>query len=74
MLSNSSAIEQRSAARTTPDVEPARQRLLSLFDQEWQYELRSSPEFATAVGDHRYNDRLADVSAEFFRSDIVRRQ
>ncbi len=47
-----------------------RQQLLSLFDEEWQYELRSSPEFATVLGDSRYNDRLTDYSPEANRSDI----
>jgi uncharacterized protein (DUF885 family) len=46
------------------------ERLHSLFDEEWQYELRTSPESATALGDNRYNDRLSDYSAEFYRKDL----
>ena len=46
------------------------QQLHSLFDEEWQYELRTSPESATALGDNRYNDRLSDYSAEFYRQDL----
>src|SRR5207249_3394207 len=38
--------------------------------EEWQYELRTSPEFATSIGDPRYNDRFSDNSPEFFRSDV----
>ena len=49
-------------------------QFLSLLDEEWQYEMRSSPEFATSVGDNRYNDRLGDVSPEFFQSDIEQRR
>jgi len=45
-------------------------KLHSLFDEEWQYELRTSPETATALGDNRYNDRLSDYSAEFYRKDL----
>ncbi|HEX7893537.1 MAG TPA: DUF885 domain-containing protein [Terriglobales bacterium] len=45
-------------------------QLHALFDEEWQYELRTSPEMATALGDHRYNDRLSDESPEFFKSDL----
>ena len=55
---------------STPAVESRRQKLLSLFDEEWQYELRTNPERATMLGDGRYNDRLNDNSAEFFQADI----
>ncbi|SPF44165.1 conserved exported hypothetical protein [Candidatus Sulfotelmatobacter kueseliae] len=51
-------------------LENRRQQLLSLFDEEWQYELRTNPEFATVLGDPRYNDRLRDNSPEFFQSDL----
>lgn len=36
--------------------------LATLIEDEWQYRLRTSPEFATAIGDNRYNDRLSDNS------------
>jgi uncharacterized protein (DUF885 family) len=45
-------------------------QLHALFDEEWQYELRTSPETATALGDNRYNDRLSDYSADFRRRDV----
>jgi len=51
-------------------VEARRQQLLSLFDEEWEYHLRTNPEHATALGDARYNDRLGDNSPEFFQSDV----
>ena len=51
-------------------VENRRQQLLSLFNDEWEYRLRTSPEFATVLGDRRYNDRLSDNSPEFFRADV----
>ncbi len=52
-----------------PDMEGRRTQLLSLFDEEWQYELRSDPETATSLGDNRYNDRLSDRSPQFYQSD-----
>jgi uncharacterized protein (DUF885 family) len=39
-----------------------RQQLNALLDSDWQWNMRNAPEFATAVGDNRYNDRLSDVS------------
>jgi len=38
------------------------QQLNALFDSDWQWSMRNAPEFATAVGDNRYNDRLSDAS------------
>ena len=33
-----------------------------MLAEEWEYELRESPEQATTVGDYRYNDRWDDIS------------
>src|SRR5262245_22854253 len=49
-------------------------QLLSLFNEEWQYRPRTHPEFATMLGDKRYNDRLGDQSAAFFKSDLEQKQ
>jgi uncharacterized protein (DUF885 family) len=57
--------EARAVAATAapaPDAEAA--RLAALFEAEWQWTLEDEPEFATRVGDHRYDDRLADASPE----------
>jgi uncharacterized protein (DUF885 family) len=62
---------------TTPNpmstFDARHKQFLALLDEEWQYEMRSSPEFATSVGDNRYNDRLSDYSPEFFQSDVEQR-
>ena len=50
------------------------QQLRALFDEEWEYELRADPEFATALGDKRYNDRLSDRSPAFYQSDTERKR
>ena len=39
-------------------------RLHALFDAAWEESARLFPEYATYRGDHRYGDRLADVSQE----------
>ena len=36
--------------------------LASLMDDVWQTELREYPTFATNAGDHRYNDRLPEMT------------
>ena len=35
----------------------------ALFDEYWEWVLREDPAYATYLGDHRYDDRLADESA-----------
>jgi uncharacterized protein (DUF885 family) len=39
-------------------------RLHALFERQWEENAQLLPEFATLRGDHRFGDRLADVSAE----------
>ena len=34
----------------------------ALFERDWQWRLKHQPEFATAIGDHRYDAQLADSS------------
>lgn len=60
----------QNAASGATSAEYRRQQLLSLFNEEWEYQLRTNPERATALGDARYNDRLGDNSPEFFQSDV----
>ena len=50
-------------AALQPGFATEHDKLSALIDQEWQYRLQTFPEFATAVGDNRYNDRLTDNSA-----------
>jgi uncharacterized protein (DUF885 family) len=47
-----------------------RARLKAALRDEWEYQLRTYPETATAVGDNRYNDRLSDYSPEFFAGEV----
>jgi uncharacterized protein (DUF885 family) len=47
------------------DSKPAAERLTAqnaLFDEQYESDLRNFPERATAFGDYRYNDKLADYS------------
>ena len=45
-----------------PPVDPEVARLHALFDAEWEWAMRTFPEWATFSGDHRYDDRLSDES------------
>ena len=39
-------------------------RFRALLDSDWQWTMQQSPEYATALGDHRYDDQLSDASPE----------
>lgn len=45
-------------------------RLAELLDREWEWQMESSPEYATDLGDNRFNDRLSDYSAEFALKEV----
>ena len=50
------------AARFHATLEATRFR--ALLDSDWEWQMKEFPEYATAVGDHRYDDRLSDASPE----------
>jgi uncharacterized protein (DUF885 family) len=65
---------------SSPKAEPSaaksdnQKQLRALFDEEWEYQLKQSPETATALGDNRYNDRLDDYSAEAEQADLAEKR
>ncbi len=65
-----------STAQTAPaaqiakgDVASRVQALNTLLAEQWQHNLQNSPEFATILGDLRYNDRWSDVSLEHLAAE-----
>jgi uncharacterized protein (DUF885 family) len=44
--------------------------LAVLLEQDWQHQLRTYPEMATAIADNRYNDRLTDRSPTAIASEL----
>jgi len=63
-----------SQAKPNGGVQDRSHELKAQLEEEWQYELRTNPEFATSIGDSRYNDKLSDNSPEFFRSDAQQKR
>ncbi|WP_395116945.1 DUF885 domain-containing protein [Rhodanobacter sp. FW102-FHT14D06] len=51
------------------DVATRVQALNALLAEQWEYTLKNSPEFATILGDLRYNDHWSDVSLAHMRAD-----
>ena len=52
------------AASTTPQNGNSAKELHALFEAEWERGLRENPTGATYIGDHRYDDRWPDASAD----------
>ena len=44
----------------------------SLFKEIWEGDLKARPEFASSVGDRRYNDQLADLSPRALNDRLAR--
>ena len=65
LLSLIGIISVPTRAGDTPNLESRLKELNQLIADEWEYEMRESPEFATAVGDYRYNDKWSDSSLAY---------
>src|SRR4051812_13470197 len=57
-------------ASTSSAVEARRKQLDSLLKEQWEYTLRTNPEFASILGDKRYNDKLSDFSQKAIEADL----
>jgi len=47
---------------TAPSSSAPAEQARALFERDWQWRLKHQPEFATGVGEHRHDARLADTS------------
>jgi uncharacterized protein (DUF885 family) len=57
------------AEPTAADLDKRRKALDDLIAEQWEYQLRTSPEYASILGDKRYNDKSSDVSEAAQRRD-----
>lgn len=62
------------AAQTGSTLEEGRKALNDLLAEQWEYRLRTSPLFASFLGDKRWNDKLDDFSQEAIDKDLVETQ
>jgi uncharacterized protein (DUF885 family) len=60
------------AASATPSVAAQSKALSSLFTQIWEDRLKHSPEFASSIGDKRYDDQLTDYSTQALNATLAR--
>lgn len=52
-------------------VEHRMNKLRDLLNEHWEYTLRNAPEFASILGDKRYNDKLSDFSQTAIDRDLA---
>ncbi len=70
-LAQGSGNQGKGAAGGLPSVDARVKGLHDLLDEQWEYTLRTSPEFASILGDKRYNDKLSDFSQAAIDRDLA---
>ena len=73
ILAGTSRLIKSASAEQPPMAQSLEQRLKNLhnrLNEQWEYTLRTQPEFASVIGDKRYNDRLSDFSQSAIDRDI----
>src|SRR5438128_12315727 len=63
-------IRQSKCTTNQPSVDQRVKKLHDLLAEQWEYTLRTRPEFASILGDKRYNDKLSDFSQTAIESDL----
>ncbi|HYR28526.1 MAG TPA: DUF885 domain-containing protein [Thermoanaerobaculia bacterium] len=53
------------------DLDRRRHALVRLLDEHWEYTMRTNPDWASVLGDPRFNDRLPDVSEAAVQADLA---
>ena len=58
-------------SNSNASLDARRAQLREAIQAEWEYTLRTHPEFATAIGDNRYNGRLDDYSQQAVEKELA---
>src|ERR1700680_1711686 len=61
----------KGGAPASQSVDARVKGLHGLLNEQWEYTLRTSPEFASILGDKRYNDKLSDFSQAAIDRDLA---
>ena len=59
------------AANPPADLEARRKALNGLLHEQWEYTMRTSPIYASILGDKRYNDKLDDFSQQAIDDNLA---
>lgn len=61
-------------APAAASVEASRKALNAVFNDYWEDRLKHDPEFASSIGDKRYNDQIDDYSVKAYNDTLEREQ
>src|SRR5437763_12732441 len=67
LFASTASADEHSAA----DLDKRRKALADLLKDQWEYTLRTSPEFASILGDRRYNDQSSDYSEAAVKRNLA---
>ncbi|HEV7923476.1 MAG TPA: DUF885 domain-containing protein [Thermoanaerobaculia bacterium] len=65
-----STVAASAAELSAADLDKRRKALADLLHEQWEYTMRTSPEFASILGDKRYNDKVSDNSEAARLADV----
>ena len=65
-------VQAQAGTPQTASVDARSKALSSLLAEIWQNRLKHSPEFASTIGDKRYNDQLTDYSPREVNAELQR--
>ena len=61
-------------ASPSASLDDRRKALNDLFHDYWEDQLKTNPEFASTIGDLRYNDQISDYSVAAINDELAREQ
>lgn len=68
------AVAHAKPAKQPASLEDRRNALNALFTQFWDANMERNPEYASILGDRRFNDKVSDLSPRAFNAWIAREQ
>jgi uncharacterized protein (DUF885 family) len=74
MLVGAIFVQPMSAANPPADLEARRKALNDLLHEQWEYTMRTSPLYASILGDKRWNDQIDDFSQAAIDDNLVQTQ
>ena len=61
-------------APTAEEIQAKSEALAALLHEQWEYTMEASPEWASMLGDKRWNDKLTDFSHEAIEARLAKSQ
>ena len=66
------ALASSVGAAQNPPLDARVKTLNSIFSDYWEDLLKHQPDFASTIGDNRYNDQLPDYSVQAYNESLAR--